>query len=50
MIVRHVPLVAFGWGLEFHWATQPGNKGMEIQKKSRDEPFTYVILLGNARS
>lgn len=40
MFYRHVPQGAFGWGLEFHWATQPGNKGMEIQKRSRDDPFT----------
>jgi len=37
---RHVPQGAFGWGLEFHWATQPGNKGMAIQKNSRDDHFT----------
>ncbi|XP_076818442.1 polypeptide N-acetylgalactosaminyltransferase 4-like isoform X1 [Clavelina lepadiformis] len=45
---RHVPIGAFGWGLEFRWATQPGNKGMEIQKRKRDETFTTPVMAGAA--
>merc|ERR1739838_843538 len=43
---RHIPIGVFGWGLEFRWATQPGNRGMEIQTNERDTSFTTPILAG----
>ncbi|XP_078485798.1 polypeptide N-acetylgalactosaminyltransferase 4 isoform X1 [Ciona intestinalis] len=45
---RNVPLGAFGWGLEFHWETQPGNKGMSIQTHERDDAFTTPVMAGAA--
>jgi len=43
---RHIPIGAFGWGLEFRWATQPGNRGMEISENDRDAPFTTPVMAG----
>jgi len=43
---RHIPMGAFGWGLEFRWATQPQNRGMEISEKDRDAPFATPVMAG----